>query len=69
MAQRLMDAVRDTSYAFSHDLRPSVSIGIATTQSDSEDYESLWLRADSALYVAKRSGRDQIAQEEVAEID
>jgi diguanylate cyclase (GGDEF)-like protein len=69
MAQRLIDAVRGATYAFSEELRPSLSIGIATTQSDSEDYESLWLRADSALYVAKRSGRNQIAQEEVAEIE
>ena len=67
-AQRLIGAVRIAAYAFTSDIRPSLSIGIATTQTDSDDYESLWLRADSALYVAKRSGRNRIAQEEAAEL-
>ncbi len=65
VAQRLMAAVRASVYPFTGDIRPSMSIGIATTQSDTDDYDSLWLRADSALYVAKRGGRDRIAQEEV----
>lgn len=64
VAQRLLAAVRASVYPFSDDIRPSMSIGIATTQSDTDDYDSLWMRADSALYVAKRGGRDRIAQEE-----
>ncbi|MFZ5637380.1 MAG: diguanylate cyclase [Pseudomonadota bacterium] len=68
VAQRLLDAVRSAEFPFAGALRPSLSIGIATLQHEGEDYDSLWLRADSALYVAKRSGRDQIAQEEVAEM-
>ncbi len=64
VAQRLLAAVRASVYPFTDDIRPSMSIGIATTQSDSDDYDSLWMRADSALYVAKRGGRDRIAQEE-----
>jgi PleD family two-component response regulator len=56
--------VRATQYPFATELRPSLSIGVATVQDAGEDYESLWLRADSALYVAKRGGRDRIAQEE-----
>lgn len=67
-AQRLIGAVRMSTYVFCSDIRPSLSIGIATIQTDSDDYESLWLRADSALYVAKRSGRNRIAQEEAAEL-
>jgi diguanylate cyclase (GGDEF)-like protein len=66
-AGNLIDAVRAEAYVFSSELKPSLSIGIATTLSDADDYESLWLRADSALYVAKRSGRNQIAQEEIVE--
>lgn len=65
-ADGILGAVRSSAYAFSSELKPSLSIGIATIQSDTGDYESLWLRADSALYVAKRGGRDQIAQEEMA---
>lgn len=67
LAQRLVDAVRDAEFPFSSAIRPSLSIGIATLQHDGEDYDGLWLRADSALYVAKRGGRDQIAQEETGE--
>ena len=63
-AERLLAAVRAARYAFATELRPSLSIGVATVQDAGEDYESLWLRADSALYVAKRGGRDRIAQEE-----
>lgn len=63
-AQRLLAAVRASVYPFTDEIRPSMSIGIATTQSDTDDYDTLWMRADSALYVAKRAGRDQIAQEE-----
>jgi diguanylate cyclase (GGDEF)-like protein len=68
-AENLIAAVRAAAYAFSSELKPSLSIGVATTLSDTDDYESLWLRADSALYVAKRSGRNQIAQEEIAELE
>ena len=63
-AARLLAAVRGSDYPFPTEVRPSLSIGIATTQGDTDDYESLWMRADSALYVAKRGGRDRIAQEE-----
>lgn len=65
-AERLLAAVRMAQYPFATELRPSLSIGVATVQDAGEDYESLWLRADSALYVAKRGGRDRIAQEEGA---
>jgi diguanylate cyclase (GGDEF)-like protein len=65
-ADGIVEAVRSSAYAFSSELKPSLSIGVATTQSDTDDYESLWLRADSALYVAKRGGRNQIAQEDMA---
>lgn len=64
VAQRLLSAVRATSYPFSTEIRPSISIGSSTTVDDEDDYESLWMRADSALYVAKRGGRDRLAQEE-----
>lgn len=66
VAERLLRNVREARYPFATDLRPGLSIGVATVQDLSEDYETLWLRADSALYVAKRGGRDRIAQEEGA---
>ncbi len=39
----------------------SISIGITEMQAD-DDFESLFKRADSALYEAKRSGRNCIYQ-------
>lgn len=65
-AQKMVDAVRAASKAFPGEIKPSLSIGVATAKGD-DDYESLWLRADSALYVAKRSGRNRIAQEEISQ--
>lgn len=64
MAERMRVAVNAAQYPFAPEFPPSVSIGIATTWGDrNEDYDSLFLRADSALYVAKREGRDRIAQD------
>lgn len=62
-AQRMVEAVREAARVFPGELKPSLSIGVATAKAD-DDYESLWLRADTALYVAKRGGRNRIAQEE-----
>ncbi len=64
IGRRLLAVVRASRYPFSTEIRPSMSIGISTTVDDEDDYESLWMRADSALYVAKRGGRDRLAQEE-----
>jgi len=63
MAETLIAAVHASRFAFADDVRPSLSIGLATTQSPEDDYESLWLRADSALYVAKRNGRGRMARD------
>ena len=59
-ALRMVEAIRRARYEMAHDVPASVSIGVATSDGR-EDYESLWLRADSALYVAKRNGRNQVA--------
>ena len=63
VAVGLIAAVRASRFAFADDVHPSLSIGLATTQSPGDDYESLWLRADSALYVAKRNGRGRMARD------
>jgi diguanylate cyclase (GGDEF)-like protein len=44
----------------------SVSIGVAVYPNDGETSDLLLRRADMALYRAKRSGRNQVAQFEAA---
>ncbi|WP_386083391.1 GGDEF domain-containing protein [Vreelandella sp. F11] len=41
-------------------LRPSVTVGVASTNSDDTDLETLIKRADEMLYVVKRRGRNQV---------
>ncbi|MEL7967995.1 GGDEF domain-containing protein [Vreelandella neptunia] len=41
-------------------LRPSVTVGVAATDSEKADLESLIKRADEMLYVGKRGGRNQV---------
>lgn len=63
MAEDMRSRLRTARYDFAPDIPPSISIGIATTRDGSEDYDSLFLRADSALYVAKRAGRNRVAHD------
>jgi len=64
IAQHLVEAMRGSRYPFASDIPPGLSIGVVTARPDpSEDYDSLWLRADSALYVAKGRGRNQVASD------
>jgi diguanylate cyclase (GGDEF)-like protein len=65
IAERVVATVAAARFDFAPSVAPSVSVGVSTTRSDDDDYDSLWLRADSALYIAKRSGRGRFAQEEV----
>ncbi|OJA04250.1 GGDEF domain-containing protein [Halomonas sp. QHL1] len=41
-------------------LSPSITIGVAATNTDAVDLESLITRADQMLYVGKRGGRNQV---------
>ncbi len=63
IAGRIVSSVADASFHFAPGVAPSISVGIATMHGD-DDYDNLWLRADSALYIAKRNGRGRFAQEE-----
>lgn len=58
IAQRLRDAVGAAREALPY----TVSIGLATLDTDSSTLDELLVRADKALYRAKESGRDRIEQ-------
>jgi len=43
-----------------HEVQVSVSVGLANAPTDAVDLQSLYVRADQALYEAKRSGRNRV---------
>lgn len=63
IAGHIVTTLTASRFDFAPSVAPSVSIGVATLHGG-DDYDQLWLRADSALYIAKRSGRGRFAQEE-----
>jgi diguanylate cyclase (GGDEF)-like protein/PAS domain S-box-containing protein len=58
-AERLIRALKAQLIVEGKELRPSASIGIATTVADSASPETLIADADLAMYFAKRSGKGQ----------
>jgi diguanylate cyclase (GGDEF)-like protein/PAS domain S-box-containing protein len=62
VAERLRQAVANSSVFVAPDERVSltVSIGIASMREDDPDVNTLFARADSALYAAKNTGRDKV---------
>lgn len=62
VAERLRSAVEKTIIPFGdHNLRVTVSIGIAEQSPNTPDLESLLARADQAMYIAKHKGRNRVA--------
>ena len=59
VARKIIAAMRGEFHAGSTPLRVTTSIGIALGQGPSMSAEALLKRADSALYAAKRQGRDR----------
>lgn len=58
IAQKIIEAVQQPCYIDGHALSCSCSIGIAVQPGDGADFDSLLLRADTAMYQAKASGRN-----------
>lgn len=60
VGRRVADGFAEPFKVDGHELRISASIGVAV-QRDTDDADRLLQRADAAMYVAKRRGRNQIA--------
>ena len=61
VAQRIVDAVGQTFFIDEHSINIGTSIGIAVVPDDSDDLNHIIKYADSAMYNAKKSGRNGYA--------
>jgi two-component system cell cycle response regulator len=63
IGERVRDCVAAAPFLIGHDKRINVtaSVGLATLMGGGDTPESLYKRADNALYAAKRRGRNQVA--------
>jgi diguanylate cyclase (GGDEF)-like protein len=63
VAERLRKSVESKEIkAFDENVKVTVSVGVATYPEDGEDVDALIERADTALYKAKRAGRNRVCQ-------
>lgn len=58
LAQKLLDSTTAPFQIEGHELTISLSIGIATYPNDGENFDTLYQRADAAMYRAKHAGRN-----------
>jgi len=58
IAEKLMKVISNPFNLEDHELRVSVSIGIAAYPNDGETYRDLAINADAAMYHTKRAGRN-----------
>ncbi|MDR6536663.1 diguanylate cyclase (GGDEF)-like protein/PAS domain S-box-containing protein [Variovorax soli] len=59
VAEKVLAAMRPAFVLSNRTLQVTTSIGIARSEEDDEDFESLMATADSALYAAKKDGRNR----------
>ena len=61
IAERVRTTVQGMSFIFEGKTIPvTISIGIATRKEDESTWESLFKRADEALYLSKQNGRNRV---------
>ncbi|MEG0052221.1 MAG: EAL domain-containing protein [Comamonas sp.] len=59
LAQKLLDSTATPFQIEGHELTISLSIGIATYPVDGDSFDTLYQRADAAMYRAKQAGRNR----------
>ena len=61
-AERLRSRIRETGFETdAGEVHLTASIGVATYTASNKDLDELYRQADEALYIAKKSGRNQVA--------
>jgi two-component system cell cycle response regulator len=66
IAERLRSSIEEAAFFLGSardTLEVTCSVGVAVAQTNELDYETLLKRADEALYVAKRSGRNKVVSQ------
>jgi two-component system cell cycle response regulator len=62
IAERIRQTIQMTKFEYENKLIPvTVSIGVSQ-KNPGEDWDSLYDRADKALYVSKQSGRNRVSK-------
>jgi diguanylate cyclase (GGDEF)-like protein/PAS domain S-box-containing protein len=60
IAQKIVSSVAEPHHIAGHELLLTASVGIALYPEDGQDAQSLIMRADTAMYYAKNTGRNRV---------
>ncbi|HYE87349.1 MAG TPA: EAL domain-containing protein, partial [Vicinamibacterales bacterium] len=60
IAEKIVSSIAEPHFVAGHELQLTVSVGIALYPEDGQDAQSLIMRADTAMYHAKNTGRNRV---------